>query len=144
VTWAVSTVREPGCTFQRYQRADSREGGRSMHRVPQGSMWFPRISRPHSPWASFRPRVERNLRRGHAPRDIRNHRFYFRGPDNRHKTKAHDLAILWRIAAGIPHCEGAMLSPVHSYAAPCRVTTVSSSFDFSHPACFMRANKRWK
>jgi hypothetical protein len=24
------------------------------------------------------------------------------------------------------------------------VTTFSASFDFSHPASFMRANKRWK
>lgn len=72
------------------------------HKMGQAVVWFPRTGVPPSSMRIIPPTGERiRHRRKYAEGNMRYHSFYFRGPNNRHNIKAHNLAIFSQIAEGI-------------------------------------------
>jgi len=72
------------------------------YRAGQAVVWFPRTGEPPFSIGIIPPRVDRiRHRRKYAEGNMRDRSFYFRGPDNRHNIKAHNLAIFSQIAEGI-------------------------------------------
>jgi hydroxymethylpyrimidine pyrophosphatase-like HAD family hydrolase len=72
------------------------------HKSGQAIVWFPRTGEPPSSMRIIPPKGERiRHRRKYAEGNMRYHSFYFRGPNNRHNIKAHNLGIFSQIAEGI-------------------------------------------
>ncbi len=72
------------------------------HKTGQAVVWFPETGKPPSPMGIMPPKGDRiRHRRKYAEGNMRYHSFYFRGPENRHNLKAHNLAIFSQIAEGI-------------------------------------------
>jgi hydroxymethylpyrimidine pyrophosphatase-like HAD family hydrolase len=71
-------------------------------KMGQAVVWFPRSGEPPFSISIIPPKGDRiRHRRKYAEGNMRYHSFYFRGPDNRHNIKAHNLAIFSQIAEGI-------------------------------------------
>ena len=72
------------------------------HKPGQAVVWFPETERPLSPMRIMPLKGDRvRHRRKYAEGNMRYRSFYFRGPENRHNIKAHNLAIFSQIAEGI-------------------------------------------
>ena len=71
-------------------------------KMGQAVVWFPRIGEPPFSIEIIPPKGDRiRHRRKYAEGNMRYNSFYFRGPDDRHNIKAHNLAIFLQIAEGI-------------------------------------------